>query len=245
MEDVLGGFLGALARNGQCAFGFLTAYEQGRLTGYVQSAEVDSYLDEYCTRFANGERRKLEDGLGAPVWTTLSDASPPGFSCADWREARALYLFTGALSPVRTVGSAGVAPYYKLPIRDEHEIGKIQHWAKEAELLDDLWLQSGSLEIEAYRELAEVGSGLNVTGRKIAGKIEQATGKPTYYYLPRRYGLGPDSPPVRCPGCGAELEATGLQDYLGLRCTPCRLLTENQRDLDEPELAAIGLWSGA
>ena len=97
----------------------------------------------------------------------------------DWRRARSLYLYPYTFdrrSPVYTPELEEPVPLYLLPLKPEER--RIISWSELYRAHDQIWLDSGPLEIGAWRELADPRSKLAKNGRKICARIEKATGKP-------------------------------------------------------------------
>src|SRR5438445_471788 len=84
------------------------------------------------------------------------------------------------------------------------DVAESYYWQSYYVEHDNIWLGSGTLEIGAYRELADPNSGLSEHGRSLCREIEAATKVPTFYYLLRFWGRAKGEDQRRCPGCGGE-----------------------------------------
>ena len=167
-----------------------------------------------------------------------------------WQDAQALYLFAHHIEGTSSVcawETGEAIPAYLLPLDDELN-EDLYFWTLAHANADNLWLQSGALEMEAYREMADPYSTLSVAGRAIAARIELLTGKPTYYFLHRYYGWpGESERGRRCPNCGQlfERDAHPCERLLTFRCVPCRLATEDAHEFYYPDYALIGEYVDA
>jgi predicted nucleic acid-binding Zn ribbon protein len=119
-------------------------------------------------------------------------------------------------------------------------------WQAEYVLYDRLWLNSGSLEIAAYKELTDPASQLSGEGRDICAEIEKNTGVPTYYFLMRYYSPSKGADDRPCPGCGKPWRVQQPQDapfhHWPFRCEHCRLVSTVGVDVNK-RLAKLGQWS--
>ena len=104
-------------------------------------------------------------------------------------------------------------------------------WMREYRTLDEVWIDSGDLEMAAYEQLASPRSALSTKGRDLARVVESATGLPTYSYLMRYRGRHRAEEDRRCPECKKPWRSEGgTGRFLGVadfhfRCDGCRLLT--------------------
>jgi|GEM_PF-1427326 len=242
VEDRAGGYVANLLRQGQIIGEDLWTWVEGDFHSYVQLAGCDALEQVFHSDSALHALRELRT-LGEVRWEFVGDKDDP---VVYWRDAEALYLTPGRSAPVRTLPKDERVRVYTLPLRPL-EIDELMVWGRKAHLHDDIWLDSGLLEIAAYGELASPTSFLSATGRELAETIERATGKPTYYWLMRWYTADPEAEATRpCPGCGVPLEPSpfGGGDYMSVRCETCRLLSGigDVSDTEGPEEARIGAW---
>ena len=134
---------------------------------------------------------------------------------------------------------------FLLPV-DFQQKNDLIRWQAEYVLHDRLWLNSGSLEMSAYKELVDPKSDLSAAGRELCTAIEKATSVPTYYFL-MRYSApkqGDDNRP--CPGCGKAWRYPQPPDtpfhHWPFRCMHCRLVSTVGVDISS-RLARIGQWN--
>lgn len=238
IEDQAAGYVGCLIRQGQVLGRELWTWVDD-FHCYVRLAGHDALERGFHSDQALEERRKLE-ALGEVRWERIGETGGP---VVYWQDAEALYLTPSKIAPVRTLPEGEAVRVYTLPLRPL-ELDDLVQWGRRADLFDDLWLDSGVLELAAYAELASPKSYLSVGGRELAEAVEKRTGKPTYYWLMRAYTADAEGEATRpCPGCGRPLESSpfGGDDYMSLRCEACRLLTGVGGGEGEEE-AKIGAW---
>jgi predicted nucleic acid-binding Zn ribbon protein len=252
LEDASYGLAAALSRNGQL---------WGQKTfGWVDGALVLSCLvprsnslaaeyDSHSVRHELGLMIALCSQI--PRWRVVDDRAIEADTAeTDWPSS-GLYLFTHAFkesSPVCRADDGAAVPLYLLPIEQVDREG-LFWWMRMYRHLDQVWLDSGHLEVPAYRQLADPKSDFSMRGRKLAKTVETATGLPTYYYLLRYWGRRAGEARRRCPGCGGKWAVTATTDKglnkHELRCEPCRLISRVADDWSEPSRAVIGEWRGA
>jgi predicted nucleic acid-binding Zn ribbon protein len=230
----------------------LVGARPGALVVVVRAPRPDALADEAAServRAAWARVRAL--GLGAPVWRQLDAGTPvriapttePGFTLFTTFLDRTSPLAAGSDGRPVPLIDLGLAP----PLRED-----LLRWADRYQHLDALWLDSGALEVPAYRQLADPAGELMQDGRALAAQVEAACRRPVYVYLLRHYGhdLGEDDRP--CPGCGRawrqeraadDAPSAGLARF-DFRCEPCRLVGHVAPSVDEHALAQVGAWSG-
>lgn len=187
----------------------------------------------------------------------MSDGSPkvslrefqPRKKWPNWKAAKELYLYTDYVQeglPVREGKKGAGIPIYQLPLEpDQAEL--IAFWAIRYRRFDGVQLGCGELEIPAYRQMAEVKSGLSRSGREACKIIEKATGKPTYYFLHRYWGWENQNRERkrRCPSCGGKwLVKSKSKSGMGrfeFKCEPCRLVSEMCSSTENKRYAEIGI----
>lgn len=136
-------------------------------------------------------------------------------------------------------------PTYKLPVSDSIREG-LYFWAESYRHHDAIWLESGDLEISAYKQLADPNSGLARQGRELCTEIEQATGKATFYYLDHYWGRKSQEEENRlCPVCGGCWRVFNDDDGNGFsafpfRCYSCRLVSHKADSCEDERHARIG-----
>lgn len=192
---------------------------------------------------------KLESLFGRSpeikILTPKASAEAP----ADWKEADWLVLFGSGIdgqAPVLNQDGSRL-PSYLFPI-DADEMERLCFWARAQHRHESIWFSSASLEVEAYVALAAPHSRLNLDAKQLTERLEKATGKPTYRYLFRHYGLlnGAEKNRV-CPGCGHAWKVEN--EHFDFRCEPCRLISDIGPDDDDEDgenhLSIVGTWQGS
>lgn len=246
LEDVAENYLCALFRSGQlCGENFLT-WIRGQLTAHVILTTPAASARRYHSPRGRRELRQVTKTFGhAPKWRLLDDIRPRPSS---WRGAPFLYLFTHAFdwaSPVCRGDGQPPIPLCTLPVADEIK-EQVYTWQQSYVLHDRMWIESGALEIGAYRQLVDPASELSEEGRSICREIEKATGVATYYYQARYWARRKDEERRRCPGCGGAwttgLEPTTPKKFwqFEFRCNPCRLVAHPGVSTDGGRHTRIG-----
>ncbi|HEX5085005.1 MAG TPA: DUF2310 family Zn-ribbon-containing protein [Blastocatellia bacterium] len=247
LEDAATDYLSALYWNGQVCGERLLAWSNAQFTGYTHVPRPDSFSERHHSQWGVSALNRLTDAFGRdPEWKIIDDGVPERFP--DWRQSSSLYLFTHAFddsSPVCCGDSGEPVPVYLLPISDQDR-QDLRSWAGYYKHLDDVWLDSGALEIPAYKQLADPTSELSVTGRELCARIEESTQKPTYYYLTRYWGRNDGEEARPCPLCGGEWRVSDQNEDLApfhkfqFKCDSCRLVSRIADSYDDERHVRIG-----
>ncbi len=238
-------YLAALFRNGQIHSNYVVSRRP--TAAYVDVPRRDSLDPRFLSKGGHAALGRVRAAFGrAPSWRLIEAA--PSERARTWRGADALYLVTHAFDTGSPIGapelSQGV-PAYALPLSDDVRDDLVS-WAQDYRAHDRVWLSSGPLELPAYKELAVVASDVSKRGRRLCKLIERATGKPTYYYLPRYYAYARAEADRRCPSCGRGWRAKGLGPAAAafwnfeFRCRRCRLVSDSGVSIDGARYARIG-----
>lgn len=236
LENVVESYLSSLFKGGQiCGERFLS-WRKGRLNAHVLLAAPDAMSTRFHTAWGKKELAKVVDSFGRePVWKILDDDA--GKTSTRWKGAPFLYLFTnwvGWSSPLCRGDGKSKVPLFALPVSDQIK-EDLHNWQRSYCRLDGVWMESGPLEMPAYRQLADSSSELSEEGRNLCREIEVATGIPTFYYL-LRYWARPKGENERlCPGCGiawktSEPELWGEFHQFHFKCDACRLVSHLGKD---------------
>lgn len=148
-------------------------------------------------------------------------------------------------SPICRLSDGETIPVYLLPLSCKNKEA-IYFWQASYHNHDSIWLDSADLETVAYKQLAEVNSGLSEQGRGICAKIEQATAIPTYYYIHRYYGRKNGENERRCPGCGQDWRVKDTTEpdntFWGFtfKCEQCRLVSHLAFSTEDERRAIVG-----
>jgi predicted nucleic acid-binding Zn ribbon protein len=165
-----------------------------------------------------------------------------------WKGSLFLYLFTHAFdwtSPVCRGDGQGPIPVFLIPITFQQK-EEVYRWQRRYRLYDDVWLECGSLEIPAYRKLAEANSDLTQEGQELCCAIEKTTGVPTFYYLMRYWGRATGEHERLCPRCGGRwTTANAVEErrrfwHFDFKCDRCRLVSHRGVSSDGGRHTKIG-----
>jgi predicted nucleic acid-binding Zn ribbon protein len=240
-------YLASLIWNGQIYGDCLLAWSDAQLIGYTRVARPDSFARRYHSQWGVSALKKLIGALGCdPQWRIIDDDVPKRFPA--WRRSSSFYLFTHAFddaSPVCCGDSGEPIPVYLLPISDQDR-QDLYSWAGSYKEFDKVWLASGALEIPAYKQIADPKSDLSVDGRDLCAKIEKATEKPTFYYLPRYWGRNDGEATRLCPLCGGEWRLSDQNADMApfhkfqFKCDSCRLVSRIAVSYEDERHARIG-----
>jgi predicted nucleic acid-binding Zn ribbon protein len=232
LEDIAETYLGTLYKSGQLCGEYFLTWTRGRLNAHVLLAGRAAIAPRHHSQYGKRELKKVTDAFGgAPAWRILDDQARQRPS--SWKGAPFLYLFTHAFdwaSPVCRGDGKPPVPVFGLSLDFEHK-EQLYFWQRSYYHHDNIWLGSGALEIGAYRQLADPESELAKHGRDLCRKIENATGKPTFYYLTRYWGRSNGEEKRLCPGCGNAWRAKRLRESSGpfwqfdFKCDRCRLVS--------------------
>jgi predicted nucleic acid-binding Zn ribbon protein len=114
------------------------------------------------------------------------------------------------------------AGVYRGELHDE-----IRSWTSDYASCDRLQMNCATGERFGLHQMGDPGSSLSRRGRAIASRIEEAMGRPTFYYLHRYRGRSLKSERARlCPLCHGEWRLNEREHKLfDFRCEKCRLLS--------------------
>lgn len=246
LEDIADGYIASLFHAGQLCGEYFLTWIKGELICHTLMAGVGAGKPRFHSDWGNANLKKVVKAFRQkPVWMVRDDELPK--RNISWN-ASTLHLFTHALDwkpPVCRGDTGEAVPTFLLPLdfQTKDDIGR---WQAEYVLHDRLWLNSGSLEMRAYKELVDPASELSVGGRELCAAIEKATGVPTYYFLMRYHApeQGDDNRP--CPGCGKDWHTPKSPDapfhHWPFRCQHCRLVSTVGVNVNR-RFAKIGQWN--
>jgi hypothetical protein len=243
--DLAESYLASLLRNGQINEYLLSSSRS--ITAVVELPRPDALSAKYLSKVGRKELRRVRVAFRRPPSSSLI-TRPLRRRWPSWQSASALYLFTHAFdrqSPVCAFNLTDALPLYELPISGQLR-EDVRSWALSYRDLDRVWLGSGTLEMPAYRQLADPSSQLSSVGRDLCSKIGQATRRRTYYYLNRYYGRRRNDDARLCPGCGGEWrvseqhrETTKFARF-EFCCHRCRLVSHTASSPEGGRTARIG-----
>lgn len=238
-------YLVALLKNGQICGDYVKGWTEGILSAYVYLSHRTAIQGRYLSQWGEKQLNSLQLQFGAhPEWEILDDAA--SWPVPKWNSAATLFLFTHSMisaSPLRHGDRGTPIPLHLLPISDRLR-EDVFLWGRSFARYDGLWHESDSLEIAAYREIADLNSQLCRSGRELAAATERVVEKPVYFYLLRHFGTkyGDPSP---CPGCGGDwwsesspFPSSEPFHQFHYRCDACRLVS-HQPVVDGPAFPRI------
>ncbi len=231
LEDAVEGYLASLFKGGQISKQFFLTLTKGKVNAHVMLAAPEAMELKFHTAWGRENLAEVVSLFGRdPVWKILDDDAVKTSSI--WRGAPFLYLFTHAFSwcsPVCCGDGKYSVPLFTLPVSDQIK-ENLCGWQGSYREHDNIWLESGALEIPAYRQLADPNSKLSEKGRGLCREIEIGTGIPTFYYLMRFWGRPKGEDKRVCPGCGGAWRTSVLGveknfPEFHFRCDSCRLVS--------------------
>ena len=242
LREAIKSYLAWLRKNGQILGEWILADTPNSFRATVYLAAANALEDHHHSGSGRQALDTILRNTHRPALNLLEDLERR----TDWSGSGSLYLFTHFLdlsSPVCAGDDGSPVPLYNLPILDR-EKEELHAWASAYRNYDWLAIDSGALEIPAYKQLAEVDSELARKGRALAEAVEKGTGLPVYYYQHRYWGRCGEEEKRICPDCGqpwtyetAERKGIAWFDFL---CEPCRLVSHNAVSFDDDEHARIG-----
>ena len=248
LKDDAEGYLCALQKNGQILGDYLLAWSNANLVGYTYLARPDSLAVRHHSEWSQSALDSVVKAFDqSPKCEIIDDDVPKRFR--SWKRSTSFYLFTHAfddgMSPVRCGDTGDPIPLYLLPITQQlrHDLFS---WSCEYKSHDRIYLNSGMLEIPAYKQLADPTSDLSVIGRELCADIECATETPTFYFVHRYWGRKVGEAVRACPDCGGKWHSSDSpedgQPYhrFHFRCKRCRLVSHCADTFDDERHARIG-----
>jgi predicted nucleic acid-binding Zn ribbon protein len=244
-EDIAENYLAALNRAGQLGDEYFLSWNKGELICDTLMMGTSANTMRFHSDWGKAALKKVVNAFARkPDWKIRDDeVSKRNVS---WK-APTLHLFTHALdrtTPVRRGDTGKAVPTFLLPLEFQlkEDIGR---WQSEYVLFDRLWLNSGTLEMSAYKELVDLASKLSGEGRELCAAIEKATSVPTYYFLMRYYATEPGDDDRPCPGCGKSWHLPQPLNapfhHWAFVCKNCRLVSKAGVEINRRH-AKIGLW---
>ena len=240
-------YLQALRENGQIFGDYLSAWSGEKLVVFVYVERPNSLTRRnHCRRAIECLGTVIKHFGQAPNCEIIDDGLPQRFP--SWRRSTSFYLFTSAFrdeSPLRCGDTGKTIPLYLLPITQQTRMD-LYSWARSYKFHDHIWLGSGTLEIPAYKQIADPASLLSCTGRDLCARVEAATNTATYYYLHRYWGRRDGEADRPCPVCGRKWQSSdndsdqnSFQQF-DFRCMRCRLVAHAADTYDDERHARIG-----
>ncbi len=228
-------YLAALRENGQLCGEAIVGWVRGVLRVSAYAARPDALHPQFhceaASRYLAIARTHCRSD---PYWRILDDAARQPHEFAHWRSEPSLYLYTHAFLATSAIraGSVGAPiPPYLFPLTDGQR-RDLHYWASAYRQYERVWLDSGELELPAYRQLSDPRSELARRGRQFCQLIETATEVPTFYSLDYYPDRADAEQLASCPVCSknwfrGEKHGRSPEDgieFFDYRCDACRLL---------------------
>ncbi len=229
--DALRSLAGYLWRNGQ-SMGHETISECGSdLRAFVLVPDWNALDEAHNNNYVTEAYAKLAEVSRARTRITILGDVPDSKGADTCVNPASYILLTGfqtQQSALRCGDCLAPIPLYKIPATDGRgEYTDLLGWQEDYQACDTLWIHSGTGERFGTRQMSDINSSLSKEGREICAEIEEATGKPTFYYL-HRWLMNPSWKKERArrgPGCGGEWFLEEPWHNFDFKCEPCRLVS--------------------
>jgi predicted nucleic acid-binding Zn ribbon protein len=205
-------------------------FQENTVSLHVQCLKKDSLDERYNSDNVNNWVSILMERYETTVSYSYVGEHVVAVPTADVEGASSFILYWGGFSPVRSGDTFDPVPLYRLPYTNtrHRSYEDINSWSRTYEEVDALWFRGSLGEQQFNNYMSDIKSPLTAQGREICTRLEELTGKPSYYYL-----FNYDSKEMAhcCPSCGGQwrLEQKMLEMF-DLKCDHCRLVSELAKD---------------
>jgi len=223
-------FIRSLRSNGQLVSrNDVFIFNDQAVSIHVRCPHMDSLDTGYNSEHVNQWINILMERYGVDVsYQIVGEDLTPAIS-ADEASSQSFILYWGGPSPIRSGDNFAPIPLYHFPYTNTRQgsYEDINAWSKSYEEIDGLWFRGNLGEQQFQSYLSDIQSPLTKQGRDICSRLEQLTGKPSYYYLFNTTGPNIE---YHCPSCGGswQLENKMLSRF-DLKCDHCRLVSETPK----------------
>lgn len=251
MESTADRYLGRLLRDGQIGTFYFLAWTGKRLVAHVVVPRPDALLERHHSESGLEALTEIRNQLGRPPQFVLTDDDVPKRFPRP-QSAPFLVLYSNACAhwddqPIKRGTDGCEFPAYLFAM-DQTSHPNLGYWVDGYSCHFEVWLQSGRLELPAWRELVDPASETSEMGRELCRKIEKASGIPTYYYLDRYWAMPEGERDRRCPACGGRwrLAKPHVDDTqksyweIAYLCKKCRLVSRSACSEGSKRQATIG-----
>jgi predicted nucleic acid-binding Zn ribbon protein len=197
----------------------------------VVCPEPDSLFVESTTTYVKQARQKLEQLIGFPIRYKEVGTEPQASNYRVPQNSSFYILRYGWFSPLICGDTFTPIPLYYIP--PTHHDGlcydNLHTWERNYKRLYGLWLSGLVGERFALKQMQHFDSIISLVGRELCQRIEDLTGKPTYYFLFNYRGWSKAQDLARkCPITGQEwiLPGKTSSDYIAFKCDESRLVSE-------------------
>jgi len=186
--DAIMWLIGAFERNGSLLDDFLVAGGPSHWTVYGIAPARDAFRKANWNEFVQRRMDGLADVyLKWPLIRFLGTIPETSPACR-CKKPGGFLLFTTFLDiepPLRCIDCYGMFPQYRLPRPKTGEHSALLAWKNNYQACDTLQMNCAVGERFGERQMSQLTSSLSRQALAVCREIEQPTGRPTYYYLPR------------------------------------------------------------
>jgi predicted nucleic acid-binding Zn ribbon protein len=198
----------------------------------VVCPEADTLFIENTTSYVKQARQKLEQLIGCPIRYEKVGTEPQVRNYRIPQNSSFYILYYGDFSPLICGDTLKPIPLYCIP--PTHDDGlcydNLHTWERSYKRLYGLWINGLVGERFALKQMQNADSILSQAGRELCQRIEDLTGKPTYYFLFNYRGWSKAQDLARkCPVTGQDWiipGKTSSDDYIAFKCDESRLVSE-------------------
>ncbi len=248
LEELANLYLSSIGSNGQIIQDSSSiAWVNGNLTSFIDVSHPDALAEKNHNEWSLKLLNDLLEKTGAPPKLNLLDDDIPK-RFPRWSNSSFLVLFAENFTyehPIRRGNDGFPFPSYQLPL-DQIEKSNLYGWLSHYRSHANIWLESGILEMESYKQLADPTSEFGEASRDHCKEIEKCTGIPTYYFLFVHWGRKKTEYNRLCPLCGKSwnLKKPYINDTIHwaihFKCDKCRIVSEPACSFDDERHARIG-----
>jgi predicted nucleic acid-binding Zn ribbon protein len=197
----------------------------------VVCPEPNSLLLENTIAYVKDAKHKLETITQHPLRYQEVGAEPQYINYRVPENSSCYILRYGGFSPLLCGDTFKPIPLYRIPAthHDNKCYDNLCSWERNYKHLYGLWLSGSVCEAFAQKQLQDHHSKLSILGRELCQRIEDLTGKSTYYFLfnYRAWSKAQDLA-RKCPATGSKWLISGktASDPIAFKCDTSRLVSE-------------------
>jgi predicted nucleic acid-binding Zn ribbon protein len=205
--------------------------EDNQLRMPVICPEVNSLAIRYSHRFTLHCLEQLQIKTQTPLDIRPTGRAADRLAYQVPVDSSSYIIYGNGFSPVLCGDTYQPIPLYLFPPLnpETNSYQDLNRWHYAYQSLVDLWSVYDYGERFALRQLQQVGSPFVQQGRSLCQRIEQLTGKPTYYFLDNRRNRSETQDRAhKCPLTGKEwlIKGSTFNDFIGFKCEESRLVSE-------------------
>jgi predicted nucleic acid-binding Zn ribbon protein len=221
---------GSLRENGQTNGRDMNAYiKDHRISIELWTFTEEALNPKYFTKYVIDAIAVLEEFCGNKIeinYLGYVEEEPASICNCNKHDYFVLYYY-GDFSPIRCGSCQKFVPLFKIPKLHDTRVWDVLGWVNAYKACKILDLNCGTGERWAMKQQSDFDSGLSKQGRKVAAKITEVSGIPTYYFLTNFKKIPKQKDIERpCPSCGSEwhLEKE-IFGYFRHKCDKCLLMS--------------------